>query len=72
MLVVQAADDTRVRKDQGINMAKRLRRLEKPVEYVEIDTGGHSMRDVRGREIILTSLAAFLAQHIDPERVAAR
>lgn len=64
MLIIQANDDARVHADQGENMAKRLRKLKKPVEYVTVELGGHSMTNAPAREVILESLEKFLGDSI--------
>jgi dipeptidyl aminopeptidase/acylaminoacyl peptidase len=64
MLIVQAKDDSRVHLDQGKKMAKRLRRLKLPVEYVEVEFGGHSMTNEAARQQILRSLEAFLSENL--------
>jgi dipeptidyl aminopeptidase/acylaminoacyl peptidase len=64
MLIIQSVDDTRVHKEQGRGMAKRLRDLGKPVEYVEIEFGGHGMGNVAARRQILESLETFLAENL--------
>jgi dipeptidyl aminopeptidase/acylaminoacyl peptidase len=64
ILVVQVEDDTRVHKEQGRRMAKRLQQLDKPFEYLELESGGHSIRNVDGRQRVLDTLKSFLAQHL--------
>jgi len=64
MLIIQAKDDTRVHADQGRRMAKRLRRLKKSVEYVEVEFGGHTMDNEEARTTILRSLEGFLADNL--------
>lgn len=64
MLIIQSVDDTIVHKEQGREMAKRLGDLGKHVEYVEIEFGGHSMRNVPARRQILESLEAFLGKNL--------
>lgn len=64
ILIIQAADDTRVHIEQGRGMAKKLSDLGKKFEYVEIDFGGHSMHNVSGRTTILESLDSFLGKHL--------
>lgn len=64
LLIIQAKDDARVHLDQGKQMARRLERQNKAVEYVEVDLGGHSMTNGPAREIILRSLEAFLAESL--------
>ena len=61
MLIIQAKDDTRVHEDQGRRMARRLKRLKKDVEYVEVELGGHGMDNQAARNTILHSLEEFLA-----------
>lgn len=64
MLIIQAQDDARVHLDQGRRMARRLERDGKPVEYVEIELGGHSMDNEEARQAILRSLEAFLRANL--------
>ncbi|HSD70699.1 MAG TPA: S9 family peptidase [Woeseiaceae bacterium] len=64
MLIIQAKDDARVTSEQGQRMARRLERLDKPVEYVEIEFGGHSLNNEAARLVVLESLESFLAAHI--------
>jgi dipeptidyl aminopeptidase/acylaminoacyl peptidase len=64
MLIVQAKDDARVHEDQGKRMARRLERLDKPVEYIEVEHGGHEMDNEPARLTILTALEAFLAENL--------
>jgi len=64
MLIIQARDDARVSLDQGKRMARRLRRLDKPHEYIEVEHGGHSMNNEAARRTILEALDAFLAANL--------
>jgi dipeptidyl aminopeptidase/acylaminoacyl peptidase len=64
MLVIQAKDDANVHLNQGQGMAERLRKLNKPVEYVEVDLGGHSMDNEAARQTILQSLETFLMESL--------
>lgn len=64
MLVIQAEDDTRVHADQGRNFSKRLERLDKDIEYVEVEFGGHSMSNEAARLIILSRIETFLERHL--------
>ena len=66
MLIIQAQDDARVHEDQGRRMARRLEKLDKPVEYVEVELGGHSMTNEQARTVILTSVEKFLDENIGP------
>jgi dipeptidyl aminopeptidase/acylaminoacyl peptidase len=64
LLIVQALDDSRVTREQGQRMARRLERLDKPVEYVEITQGGHALSNQSARLVLLNALEKFLAQNI--------
>ena len=66
MLIVQALDDSRVTREQGQRMARRLEKLDKPVEYVEVRQGGHSLGNESARLAMLEALEKFLAQNIAP------
>lgn len=67
MLIIQAKDDARVPEDQGKRMANRLKRLDKPYEYVTVDLGGHSMTNEPARLTILQSVERFLAANLPPD-----
>ena len=64
MLIVQIEDDSRVHIEQGRAMAKQLKKLGKDVEYVEVEFGVHSLRNVAGRGQVLKAVDAFLAENI--------
>ena len=64
MLIIQAKDDSRVHLDQGRQMARRLERLDNPVEYVEVELGGHSMTNESARRTILSSVERFLQANL--------
>ncbi len=64
VLVIQAADDTRVHLDQGESFSRRLQQLDKDIEYVEVEFGGHSMTNEAARQIILSRVEAFLEKHL--------
>jgi dipeptidyl aminopeptidase/acylaminoacyl peptidase len=64
MLVIQAEDDTRVHADQGRNFSKRMEQLDKDIEYVEVEFGGHSMTNEAARLAILSSVESFLERHL--------
>lgn len=70
MLIIQAEDDTRVHADQGKGMVSELRKQDKPVTYVEVGLGGHSMNNEPARLTILESMETFFAAHIGENRVA--
>jgi dipeptidyl aminopeptidase/acylaminoacyl peptidase len=64
MLIIQAKDDSRVHLDQGKQMARRLKRQGKVVEYVEVEFGGHSMTNEPARQAILRSVEKFLNEYL--------
>lgn len=64
MLIVQAEDDPRVHENQGKRMVRRLKKLRKPVEFVEVELGGHGMTNEMARQQILRSLEIFLAENL--------
>ena len=66
ILVIQAEDDTRVHADQGRNFSRQLERLDKDIEYVEVEFGGHTMSNEAARLTILRSIESFLEQHLAP------
>lgn len=67
MLIIQAKDDANVHLDQGKRMADRLRKLKKPVEYIEVGLGGHSMDNEAARHSILQALESFLAASLQSD-----
>ena len=64
MLIVQSKDDARVPRVHGETMAERLDDLGKDVKYVEVEMGGHSIRNEPARRRTLTALELFLRQNI--------
>ncbi len=66
ILVIQAKDDARVHEDQGRNFSKRMKKLKKPIEYVAVDFGGHSMTNEAARLTILKEVEVFLAENMQP------
>ena len=64
MLVIQAKDDTRVHADQGRNFSRRLEQLDKDIEYVEVEFGGHSMMNEAARLTILNRVESFLGRYL--------
>jgi dipeptidyl aminopeptidase/acylaminoacyl peptidase len=65
VLIVQARDDVRVTDEHGRNMTERLRKLDKEVDYLEIERGGHSLITAAGRAQMLAGLEEFLARHLE-------
>ena len=63
MLIVQAADDVTVPKRHGQAMAERLRKLDRDVEYIELERGGHRLTDLQARTRVLQALESFLERH---------
>jgi dipeptidyl aminopeptidase/acylaminoacyl peptidase len=43
LLVVQSANDSRVKREQGDSLVAALRRLKKPVRYLVLPEGGHTL-----------------------------
>lgn len=50
--------------EQSRNLYRTLKKRV-PVEYVEVDTGAHSLDHEASREKIMTALVAFLAEHLN-------
>ena len=65
VLIVQAKDDHRVPDEHGRTMADRLRKLDKDVDYLEIEHGGHSLTTSTARAEMLKGLEEFLARHLE-------
>jgi len=53
-----------VHADQGRNFSKRMEQLDKDIEYVEVEFGGHSMTNEAARLAILSSVESFLERHL--------
>jgi dienelactone hydrolase len=64
ILMIASKDDTTVNYEQSTQLYKRLKDKGKPVEYVEIKEGNHSIRNEPGQLIILQSIESFLARNI--------
>ncbi|MEM8800163.1 MAG: S9 family peptidase [Pseudomonadota bacterium] len=67
-LIVHAKDDNRVPVEHGKEMAERLQELGKPVSYVEVAEGEHSMMNSKSRLEMLTALEGFLLEHLKVNR----
>jgi len=65
VLIVQAKDDHRVTDEHGRSMADRLRKLDKDIDYLEIERGGHSLTTATARADMLKGLEEFLARHLE-------
>jgi len=64
VLLIAAKDDARVPYTMSKDMYKRMKRLKKPVEYVEIKKGTHHMVTAESRLLRLQATEKFLAKHI--------
>jgi len=64
VLLIAAKDDTRVPYTMSKDMYKRLKRLKKTVEYVEIKKGTHHLVTAEARLLRLQAAEKFLAKHI--------
>jgi dipeptidyl aminopeptidase/acylaminoacyl peptidase len=64
MLIVQVQDDARVARVQGRLMRDKLESLDKEHTYVEIEFGGHSLKNEPGRQQVLKALDEFLGENI--------
>ncbi|MEM7083832.1 MAG: S9 family peptidase [Pseudomonadota bacterium] len=67
LLLIQSKDDTIVNIDHATSMEKKLRKLDKAVELVTVDLGGHSMNNTAARRTVLERIEAFLQTHIKGE-----
>lgn len=65
ILLIAAKDDTVVLYKQSKSLYKKLRRLKKPAEYVEIKEGTHYMEDAQSRLTALKASELFLRTHLN-------
>lgn len=65
VLIVHAKDDPVVPYRQGRDMARRLKKLKKPVTYVEVKNGDHSLDTAETRLATFKAMEKFLAKHLD-------
>lgn len=63
-LLIAAKDDARISYKQSKNLHKRLKKLGKSSEYVELKTGTHYMVSAQARLQTLQATEKFLAKHI--------
>ena len=61
VLIVQGANDVRVKQDQSDRMVEALRAAGKPVEYVVISGEGHRIRHWKNRLTLFRKTEDFLA-----------
>jgi prolyl oligopeptidase PreP (S9A serine peptidase family) len=64
VLLIAAKDDARVPYKQSRNMHKKLKKLKKHVQYLELETGTHDMVTAKSRLESLKATERFLAKHI--------
>lgn len=62
LLIIQGANDVRVKQEQSDRMAEALRAAGKPVEYIVISGEGHRIRHWKNRLKIYRATEDFLAQ----------
>ncbi|MFZ5610517.1 MAG: alpha/beta hydrolase family protein [Pseudomonadota bacterium] len=67
VLLFHAKDDTRVDVEQARNMARALKKRNKPVTLVEVEEGDHSLEIESARLAFLKALEAFLEDNLGPE-----
>jgi dipeptidyl aminopeptidase/acylaminoacyl peptidase len=79
MLIVQGANDPRVKKAESDQIVVALRDAEHPVEYLLAENEGHGYANVDNRMAMFVAIEAFLAKHIGgryqstmPEDIAER
>ncbi|MFC3052642.1 S9 family peptidase [Kordiimonas pumila] len=65
VLLVAAKDDARVPYDLSRDLYSRLKRLKKPVDYVELKNGTHHMVTAEARFETLKAAEKFLKQYLD-------
>lgn len=64
VLLIAAKDDWRVNYKHSKKMYKKLKKLKKPVEYLELKTGGHGIDVDDNRVKWFEAMDAFLAKHL--------
>ena len=64
ILLIHAKDDTRVPVGHSRAMADRLKDMKRSVEFVELESGGHTLETEQARIAALKALEKFLAKHI--------
>ncbi|MEM7568802.1 MAG: prolyl oligopeptidase family serine peptidase [Pseudomonadota bacterium] len=64
VLLIAAKDDWRVNYKHSSSMYKKLKTLKKPVEYLELKTGGHGIDVDANRIKWFKAMDAFLAKHL--------
>ncbi|MEM6682115.1 MAG: prolyl oligopeptidase family serine peptidase [Pseudomonadota bacterium] len=64
VLLIAAKDDWRVNYKHSKKMYRRLKKLKKPVEYLELKTGGHSIDVDASRIKWFTAMGDFVDKHL--------
>ena len=79
LLVIQGANDPRVKKAESDQIVVALRELERPVEYLVAPDEGHGFRRKENRLVMFAVIEEFLARHLNgrfqedvPVAIAAR
>jgi dienelactone hydrolase len=65
LLVVQGANDPRVKKAESDQIVSALRELDIPVEYINAPDEGHGFRDAVNSMAMLAYTEKFLAKHLN-------
>ncbi|MBT8368439.1 MAG: S9 family peptidase [Deltaproteobacteria bacterium] len=64
LLIVQGANDTRVKQQESDQIVTAMREANKEVEYILFKDEGHSIRNWQNRIIFYRKLEDFLAEHL--------
>ncbi|MEO0412683.1 MAG: alpha/beta fold hydrolase [Pseudomonadota bacterium] len=70
VLLIAAKDDWRVNYKHSKKTYRKLKKLKKPVEYLELKTGGHGIDVNANRLKWFKAMDQFLAKHLGGEAVA--
>jgi len=65
VLLVHGADNRLVTPDHARGMRARLDRLDRRVEYLELEAEDHELSTVEAQTTFLRTLLAFLGEHLD-------
>ena len=64
LLIVQGANDARVKQQESDQIVTAMREAGKDVEYILFQNEGHSIRNWQNRVIFYRKLEDFLARHL--------
>jgi dipeptidyl aminopeptidase/acylaminoacyl peptidase len=64
LLIVQGANDARVKQQESDQIVAAMRKANKEVEYILFENEGHSIRNWQNRLIFYRKLEDFLAEHL--------